>query len=80
MRERHHQAEEDGVPRRAARAHQVGRHQRLAVARRERVHGAERERRQHAEQHHAPAEFALVQQTGKVIALSYHYNGSLTII
>ena len=27
----------------------------------------------HAEQHHAPSDVALVKQTGKVIALVHHY-------
>ena len=72
--EGHHQSEENGMTRRAARADQVGRDQRLAVARRERVYRAERECRQHAEQHHAPADVALPEKTGEIIALSTHYN------
>ena len=75
--ESHHQAEEDGVAGGAARADEVGRYQGFAVAGRERVHGAEREGGQHAEQHYAPADLALVQECGKIIALSWHYNGSL---
>jgi hypothetical protein len=54
-----------GVPRSAPRAYQVGATSVLPCPRRERVHGAERERRQHAEQHHAPADVALVEQTGR---------------
>ena len=65
VRDRHGQPEQDGVPRRAALADEVGGDDRLAVARAERVRRAPEERDRERDQDHADAQVVLRDQAGE---------------
>ena len=71
MCERHHAAQENSVFHGAARPHQVGRDDRLAMARRQRMDGAQTEGHRQTQQHHSQPQLALVEQLRQEVAANH---------